>query len=303
MNIEMANRLYNYRKQSGLSQEELADKLGLSRQAVSKWERAEACPDTDNLIRLSKLYGVSIDTLLHIDPDEIITDTDTDSEETSGDKTSGTENVPEDKEKETEKDAGNDETTIGFMSGIHIVDGKDTVNIDKSGIHVTDGDEVVHIGWKGIHVKKAGENEVHVSFDGERSSKNDDCGDCGSCGGCGGYSQDGGKSNAADKDVRVHFNIRDRKKKYIKDIPVGLFITITYLIIGFTWNLWHPGWILFICIPIIDSIINAVTYGSIRKFNYPVFIVAAYLFVGCVYGHWHPAWVSFLTIPLFYWIF
>ena len=50
MNIEIANRLVQMRKKMGLSQEQLADKLGLSRQAVSKWERAEASPDTDNLI-------------------------------------------------------------------------------------------------------------------------------------------------------------------------------------------------------------------------------------------------------------
>ena len=65
MNIELANRLYEYRKQSGLSQEELAEKLGISRQSVSKWERAESCPDTDNLIELAKVYNVSIDELLN----------------------------------------------------------------------------------------------------------------------------------------------------------------------------------------------------------------------------------------------
>lgn len=64
MNIEIANRLVQLRKQHGLSQEELAARLGLSRQAVSKWERAEASPDTDNLILLSRIYGVSIDELL-----------------------------------------------------------------------------------------------------------------------------------------------------------------------------------------------------------------------------------------------
>lgn len=50
MNIEIANRLVSLRKANHLSQEELAAKIGISRQAVSKWERAEACPDTDNLI-------------------------------------------------------------------------------------------------------------------------------------------------------------------------------------------------------------------------------------------------------------
>lgn len=67
MNIEIANRLIELRKKSGLSQEELADRLGLSRQAVSKWERAEASPDTDNLICLAKIYGVSLDDLLNTD--------------------------------------------------------------------------------------------------------------------------------------------------------------------------------------------------------------------------------------------
>ena len=61
MNIETANKLVELRKKHGLSQEELADKLGVSRQAVSKWERSEASPDTDNLIELAKLYDISID--------------------------------------------------------------------------------------------------------------------------------------------------------------------------------------------------------------------------------------------------
>ena len=67
MNIEIANRLVELRKKNGLSQEELADKLGLSRQAVSKWERAESSPDTDNLICLAKLYNISLDDLLNTD--------------------------------------------------------------------------------------------------------------------------------------------------------------------------------------------------------------------------------------------
>jgi transcriptional regulator with XRE-family HTH domain len=67
MNIKIANKLVELRKKNGLSQEELADKLGLSRQAVSKWERAESSPDTDNLICLAKLYGMSLDELLNTD--------------------------------------------------------------------------------------------------------------------------------------------------------------------------------------------------------------------------------------------
>jgi len=65
MNIEIANRLQKLRKENGYSQEELADKLGISRQAVSKWERAESSPDTDNLIVLARLYNMSLDDLLY----------------------------------------------------------------------------------------------------------------------------------------------------------------------------------------------------------------------------------------------
>ena len=57
--------VYEYRNSKGYSQEELAQALGLSRQAVSKWERAESSPDTDNLICLARLYGMSLDELLN----------------------------------------------------------------------------------------------------------------------------------------------------------------------------------------------------------------------------------------------
>ena len=67
MNIEIANKLQKLRKEKGYSQEQLAEELGISRQAISKWERAESSPDTDNLICLAKLYGVSLDELLTTD--------------------------------------------------------------------------------------------------------------------------------------------------------------------------------------------------------------------------------------------
>lgn len=64
MNIEIADRLVALRREHGYSQEELAARLGVSRQAVSKWERAESSPDTDNLIALARLYGTSLDEML-----------------------------------------------------------------------------------------------------------------------------------------------------------------------------------------------------------------------------------------------
>ena len=56
MNQKTADRLVELRKNAGYSQEELADTIGVSRQAVSKWERCESSPDTDNLIELARLF-------------------------------------------------------------------------------------------------------------------------------------------------------------------------------------------------------------------------------------------------------
>ena len=64
MSIELGNRLAQIRKQAGLTQEEVASKLGVSRQAVSRWEKGEASPDTENLIALADLYNVTLDDLV-----------------------------------------------------------------------------------------------------------------------------------------------------------------------------------------------------------------------------------------------
>ena len=64
----LGNKLYELRKQARYSQEELAEKLNVSRQAVSKWECGDSLPDTENLIALSKLYDVSLDALIGNSP-------------------------------------------------------------------------------------------------------------------------------------------------------------------------------------------------------------------------------------------
>lgn len=62
--MDFVERLIKLRKKAGLSQEDLADQLVISRQAVSKWERGESNPDIDNLTQLGSIYGVSMDYLL-----------------------------------------------------------------------------------------------------------------------------------------------------------------------------------------------------------------------------------------------
>lgn len=61
--------LVSLRKRDGLTQEQLAEKIGVSRQAVANWEKGESTPDISNCISLANLFGVSIDELVgHSDP-------------------------------------------------------------------------------------------------------------------------------------------------------------------------------------------------------------------------------------------
>lgn len=63
MSIEF-NNLKIYRKENGLTQEEVAEKLGVSRQAVAKWENGDTLPDIENCIALADLYGTTVDILV-----------------------------------------------------------------------------------------------------------------------------------------------------------------------------------------------------------------------------------------------
>lgn len=65
--MTLGQRIQRHRAALGLSQEGLGDRLGVSRQAVSKWEADGAVPDTDKLIALSKLFGVSLNELLQVE--------------------------------------------------------------------------------------------------------------------------------------------------------------------------------------------------------------------------------------------
>lgn len=58
------NKLKIYRKQSNFTQEEIAAKLGVSRQAVAKWERGETLPDIESCLKLADLYGITVDMLV-----------------------------------------------------------------------------------------------------------------------------------------------------------------------------------------------------------------------------------------------
>ena len=285
MNLEIATRLVGLRKANKLSQEALAEKLGISRQAVSKWERAEASPDTDNLIALAKLYHVSLDELLKINEEE-----ETDS---AGGVDVGTDGI-----------AGGSAASAGMRGaesevlpvGMRGAEGEVLpVGTQEVGESITEqvtgssreggqegtgvGEDDVYIGLKGIHVKSHSGEEVHIDRRGihVRDMKSD---------------------------VHIGGNgvfVNGEKVRSV-EIPLGVLAIIIYIVIGFCFDLWHPGWLLFILIPIISSLVDAVCKRDASLFLYPVFAFGIFLYAGIVHTLWHPAWVIFLTIPIFYFL-
>ena len=62
--MNLGEKIQTLRKQSKMSQEQLAEKVFVSRQAISKWELSESLPDVDNIVQLSSVFGVTTDYLL-----------------------------------------------------------------------------------------------------------------------------------------------------------------------------------------------------------------------------------------------
>lgn len=62
--MALSEKLYSLRKKSGLSQEQLAEQLSVSRQAISKWEAGQSIPESEKLIAISNYFNVSLDYLM-----------------------------------------------------------------------------------------------------------------------------------------------------------------------------------------------------------------------------------------------
>ena len=225
MNIEIANRLVQLRKKNGYSQEALAEKLGLSRQAVSKWERAEASPDTDNLIALAKLYNISLDELLRVD---------------SG----------EGEEEAAPKQAG-EKANVSF----------------KHGIHVIDGDEEVHVSLGRVYVKTNGQGKIF------------------------------------DKDHIFTAGKDDPPRSRWLTMPYPFLVIAAFFGLGFGLDAWHPGWMVFLTIPIYYTLLDAIFKRAPHHFAWPVFTALVYLCLGFFCGGWAWGWLVFLTVPIYYCIF
>ena len=70
--MEIGNKIMNLRKKKGLSQEELAEEIGVTRQTISKWELGETSPDIKQAKELSRIFNVSLDELVDNDIKNIV---------------------------------------------------------------------------------------------------------------------------------------------------------------------------------------------------------------------------------------
>ena len=95
---------------------------------------------------------------------------------------------------------------------------------------------------------------------------------------------------------------REKIGKSIKSASglIALICVIIFFVMGACFNLWHPAWLIFLLMPSLISLIQAIIQRNWRIFAYPVFITFAYLALGFSHHAWHPAWILFLTIPLYY---
>ena len=306
MDKGIARRLAARRKQAGLSQEALADKLGVSRQAVSKWERAESLPDTDNLIALAALYGLTLDELLWKETGEsgsqasqpaTVTANATETSGTVADEgsTDGTasgssrnDNGAESGENE-DLDEGDDYAHVSFRDGIHVRDAKkgEEVHIGWSGVHVTNrkkGEEV-HVGWDGVHVEQPNASgtaddpkSVHVDSSGVIIGE-----------------------QHFENWHEAHKTLGRKPKRAWRSFPFPLVVLVAYLLLGLFTNAWVPGLMLAFAVPAYYVIGNAWEKRRLSRLIgglYPIGAIAWFCWMAFALNQAHPAWVVFLTIPV-----
>ena len=280
MDLAMAQRLVDRRKAASLSQEALAAQLGVSRQAVSKWERSESSPDTDNLIALAALYGVSLDELLY---GEAASDADS-SEDGS------TETVDEAKEAEDSAehaDCGDKPLVdISLARGIHVIDPNkgEEVRVGWNGIHVTNerkGEEV-HVGPGGVHVDT-------LEDDGHSVHTNDD-----------GTVTIDGETFSSWKEAHDKLD-HHGKHFHTKVGRTWNKFPFPALVLGIAYGTWATGLFLVFLIPVYYALGDFIDQRHLSKLIDVVYSVSAeawFLYMWLCLGQPHPAWVILITIPV-----
>ena len=214
LSMEIAQRLADMRREKGFSQEELANRLGLSRQAISKWERGESAPDMANLIALADLYDVTLDELIRGEVPETPT-----AESDSSAKTSAADKV---------------DVTINTF-----------INDEKP---------------------KAASASAPAA---EQSSATTTAATAASAAAASVPAGAAAPAQACPPPPQVQpvYQVvtqpqQPQPPKVTNEVwmtfPYPLFCALLYLVLGFVFGLWHPGWIIFLTIPFFYWIVRVV---------------------------------------------
>lgn len=314
MDKEIARRLAARRKQAGLSQEALADRLGVSRQAVSKWECAESLPDTDNLIALAAIYGLTLDELLWREAgesDSQVSQPASDAAKTSGASagegfSQGKPAAAEDGRDDGRRDSvADDDQAKASTDGTAFESSRDDNDADSGkNDGADDDDDYAHVSFRdGIHVRDAQKGEeVHVGWDGVHVEQPNASG-----------TTDNPKSVHVDSSGVIigeqHFeNWREAHKAYKRkperawrSFPFPLVILVAYVLLGLFANAWVPGLMLAFAVPAYYVIGNAWEKRRLSRLIgglYPIGTIAWFCWMAFALNQAHPAWVLFLTIPV-----
>lgn len=288
MDLAMAQRLVDRRKAAGLSQEALAAQLGVSRQAVSKWERSESSPDTDNLIALAALYGVSLDELLY---GKAVDDADDPEDSDAGAEASDEAEEDEDSADNTSR-SDKPLVDISLAHGIHVID--------------PDKGEEVHVGWNGIHVTndRKGE-EVHVGPGGVHVDTLEDDGHSVHTNADGTVTIDGETfsswKEAHDKLDHHGKHFHTKLGRVWNKFPFPAIVALAYLALGIAYGTWGMGLFLVFLIPVYYAIGDFIDRRRLSKLIgsvYPAAAIAWFLYMWLCLGQPHPAWVVLVTIPV-----
>lgn len=216
MNLFTAKKLTDLRKHFSLSQEALAEKVGVSRQAISKWERGEASPDTDNLLALSKIYGISLDDLLgEKTAEEIIAEKNSKKQN---------EQIPEEQQEAEQKNTEDSKSSF-------YADEKNAPSEEN-----TKSKEYREYGRKLLKFPYFIAALVIFLALGFASGK-------------------WHPTWMLFLTIPAYYItawgfLAKTEKKMLLRFPVYLYAVILYLLMGFTASLWHPTWLIFLLIPV-----------------------------------------------------
>lgn len=235
----LPNNLYELRRKAGLSQEEFADRLNVSRQAVSKWERGEAYPDTENLITISEMFKVTIDELLNAGDLSSIEAKNIDAADVNEQA-----NITD----KTESKGGYG-LRLELDNGINMKFGKgdedDFINGDDD-----DKDATARSSWKYAMLYSVPYSILCLVA----------------------FLVLGFTLNAwywawtLFMTVPIYDSVLDViRKKSLSQFEYAIFVAFIYCLLGIIYKWWHPGWVIFVTIPVFYTVAEAIDKRISKK--------------------------------------